>query len=83
MFGGALGHAGISIVSDINKPAPIRQHRRNATPSEYELDHMNRSLQEESPSGAATPRTPNEIEMSRPSSPAFDGAAEVVQSWKE
>ena len=56
-------------------------------PSGYELDDFTRNRpydgpfsEPPTPSGARTPKTPNELEMSRPPSPVADDAADVVQT---
>ena len=64
-------------------------HAIAPTPSAYELDelrwgsrHTGRTGSEPG-SGASTPLTPHELEMSRPPSPTHDDAVDVVQSvWQ-
>lgn len=56
-------------------------------PAGYELDDLTRNRPHDgpfseppTPSGARTPKSPNELEMSRPPSPVADDAADVVQT---
>ncbi|KAI4127565.1 MAG: hypothetical protein LQ347_004550, partial [Umbilicaria vellea] len=60
-------------------------HAIAPTPSAYELDELSWGSRYNGPfvsepSGAQTPITPNELEMSRPSSPNNDEAVDVVQT---
>lgn len=61
-------------------------HAIAPTPSAYELVELNCGSRyngpfvSEMPSGAQTPITPNELEMSRPPSPKNDEAVDVVQT---
>jgi len=73
-------------------PAVLRKdpHGLPDLPTAYELDEMNRASRSvgtsipPTPSGTQTPRTPNELEQSRPPSPNYDDAdaVDIVQSWK-
>ncbi len=72
-------------------PAVLRKdpHGLPDLPTAYELDELNKAGRSvgtpipPKPSGTQTPRTPNELEQSRPPSPDHDDAdaVDVVQSW--
>ena len=68
--------------SIIGPPAALQKAPRIPDPSiGYELDDfINRQSIPPTPSGAQTPKTPNDVEMSRPPSPVADDAADVVQT---
>ena len=83
-FGAFIGIDGGPKVAD--PPATVKR----PTPTPYELDNMGWGNRYNgppidpsippTPSGVQTPKTPNELEMSRPSSPKNDEAVDVVQS---
>ncbi|KAL8702851.1 MAG: hypothetical protein Q9201_003992 [Fulgogasparrea decipioides] len=66
----------------VKKDAQVRHH----PPSIYELDELtfgnryNGPSGPPTPSGAQTPITPNELEMSRPPSPRIEDAVEALQT---
>lgn len=66
-------------------PAVLRKdpHGLPDLPTAYELEELNRSSVPPPPSGVHTPRTPNELEQSRPQSPDNGNAdaVDIVQSW--
>lgn len=77
--------------SDLHIAGPLAvlkkaHHTTAPTPNVYELDEMtwgsryNGPSIPSAPSGAQTPTTPNDLEMSRPPSPTGDEAAVLVQS---
>ena len=69
-------------------PAAVKKDARirHPAPGAHEMDELTRGKQYSGPftaapsSGIHTPSTPNELEMSRPSSPKNDEAAEVMQT---
>ncbi|KAL8789672.1 MAG: hypothetical protein Q9195_006725 [Heterodermia aff. obscurata] len=70
-------------------PGPPPAVRKGAplppAPTSHELDNINwgdrlNGPSAPTPSGAQTPKTPNELEMSRPPSPSTDEAADIVQT---
>lgn len=74
-----------------NPPAILRKdpHGLPDLPTAYELDGLNRATRSDGVSvpsilsGTQTPRTPNELEQSRPPSPDYDDAdaVHILQSW--
>ncbi|MCJ1455150.1 hypothetical protein MMC28_005504 [Mycoblastus sanguinarius] len=75
--------------SNITDPPPVLKkdpHTLPDLPTAYELDELIRPIRNNgpsippTPSGAQTPRTPDELE-SRPPSPDYGDAVEVVQTW--
>lgn len=78
--------------SRITDPPPVLSkdpHGLPDLPTAYELDELNKASRSNgpsvppTPSGTQTPRTPNELEQSRPPSPDYgeNDAVDVVQSW--
>ncbi|KAF2241064.1 MFS general substrate transporter [Trematosphaeria pertusa] len=68
--------------------SPPAAHRKDISqarhaPSEFELDNLTFGKCYNGPveSGAQTPKTPNELEMSRPPSPVGNDAVPIMQSW--
>ena len=70
-------------------PAALKKdsHALPDLPTAYELDELNRTPRDNgpplplTPSGGQTPRSLHELEMSRPPTPEYHDAAEVVQTW--
>ncbi|KAF1984997.1 MFS general substrate transporter [Aulographum hederae CBS 113979] len=92
-FGAILDIQGQSSKSDIITDPPAVLPKSGITsPSPIELDEYQWGQKYTGPSshtghksggntGYQTPRTPNELEMSRPPSPRLEDASELVQSW--
>ena len=79
-------------VNKIASPPATHQKTKTAPPDPIELDELTFGVRYNGPdlkSGAQTPiehesptpMSPNELEMSRPSSPKRDEAVEMMQSW--
>ena len=74
--------------SPVSEPPPVirKGPPPPSEPTSYELDELNWGDRlngpsiPPTPSGAQTPKTPNELEISRPPSPTTDEAADVVQT---
>ena len=80
----------VNIDSNISSPPMVLQKQSHALPdlpTAFELDELskvgrgNAPSSPATPTGAQTPRSLNELEMSRPPSPEYHDATEVMQSW--
>lgn len=80
----------MNIDSRIPSPPLILQKQSHALPdlpTAFELDELSKASRGNAPSlpstpaGSQTPRSLHELEMSRPPSPEYHDAAEVVQTW--
>ena len=88
-FGALINFDDNSHITD--PPAVLRKdpHGLPDLPTAYELDELSRASRSigpsipPTPSGAQTPRTPNELEQSRPPSPDYGDtdAVDILQSW--
>ena len=82
---------------NVATPAPIYQKSSKQAPQslqdvailpDIELDHFatskgQRTPGQETPNGAQTPRSPNELEMSRPPTPRRDDAVGLMRTWND
>jgi hypothetical protein len=86
----------IQPISKVTSPAPTYQKDAKQTPHtlrdvgilpDIELDQftrddgINKAGGTASPTGAQTPKTPHELEMSRPPTPGRDDAFGLMRSW--
>ena len=79
----------VDIDSTISSPPMVLQKDSHALPdlpTAFELDELRRTIHDRAPSlpntsGTQTPRTPHELESSRPPSPQHHDTAEVMQTW--
>ena len=75
--------------AQIRDPPPVLQkepHGLPDLPTAYELDELRRATHSSGPCipttpGTQTPRTPNDLEMSRAPSPEYTDAVDVMQTW--
>ncbi|KAL2039950.1 hypothetical protein N7G274_007353 [Stereocaulon virgatum] len=92
-----MGSHSLGALIDIEESAHIRDpppvlkkepHGLPDLPTAYELDELRTATRSQGPSipatpGTQTPRTPNDLEMSRPPSPEYIDIVEVLQTWTE
>jgi hypothetical protein len=91
---GLHGFIGIQSSPTVASPPVVHQKKPSLTrelPSNIELDHLAFGVRYNGPSepgsqtpiqsGVQTPKTPNELEQSRPPSPTQHEAVGVMQGW--
>ena len=90
MASNSLAFINFDDASHVTDPPPILKkdpHALPDLPTAFELDELNRigrgnvPFSARTPSGTQTPRTLNELEMSRPPSPDYGDAVEVMQTF--